>query len=85
MKNTDYTDKLDLLMKKLFLTEFDTSDKKTDYNDNTDIWGHPIEIVNSFHAATGIVFLLSIIVSTCFRIRYRRLDKCRDKHFNAWL
>ncbi len=40
MKNTDYTDKLDLLMKKLFLTEFDTSDKKTDYNDNTDIWGH---------------------------------------------
>ncbi len=26
-------------MKKLFLTEFDTSDKKADYNDNTDTWG----------------------------------------------
>ena len=25
-------------MKKLFLSEFDTSDKKADYNDNTDTW-----------------------------------------------
>gem|GEM_PF-3794345 len=25
-------------MKKIFLSEFDTSDKKADYNDNTDTW-----------------------------------------------
>ena len=35
-------------MKKLFLTEFDTSDKKTDYDDNTDTWSYILKIM--FHS-----------------------------------
>jgi hypothetical protein len=35
-------------MKKLFLTEFDGSDKKTDYNENTDTWSYILKKCRGF-------------------------------------
>jgi hypothetical protein len=63
-------------MKKLFLTEFDTpvhltingagTDKKADYNDNTDTWGYILKNCTSmnlvqtsryarYHASSGVI------------------------------
>ncbi|MCK4674222.1 hypothetical protein KAT67_09610, partial [candidate division WOR-3 bacterium] len=37
-------------MKKLLLTEFDTSDKKADYNDNTDTCGYILKNCTSMNS-----------------------------------